>query len=159
MDETISRGSTKQLYGSNKPLNQKYQLERIINLTYEDYGEFSFHNDIDVPTTVQEKRELFNKLSAQYCGNPFFEPNEEFVNSLDKSVSNGGMTRKNRRVKISNSDKLILSKSGDYSEITCEKDLDDLIDDFLTSTIDSTSSEYSFRDIYMYVMILPEDIT
>jgi P4 family phage/plasmid primase-like protien len=158
LDETISRGSTNwQLYGSNKPLNQKYQLERIINLTYEDDGEFSFDNDIEVPIIAQEKRELFNRLSAQYCGNPFFEPNEEFVKSLDKSSSSGGSTRKNRRVRTSNSDKLILSKSGDYSEITCEKDLDELIDDFLTSTIDSTSSEYSFRDIYMYVMILPEE--
>ena len=32
-----------------------------------------------------------------------------------------------------------------------------MIEDFLHTTSDTCCSEYSFRDVYMYVMILPEE--
>lgn len=155
-DEAIPKGTNWQLYGSNKPGNQKYSLINIIHVTYDDDGEFMYDEDVTLPQTAEEKRELFTKVSAHYCGNPYFCLNEDFVASLERNPR-AVNSRKSRRVKQSSNDTMILSINGDYSDITCEKQLDIMIEEFLHTTNDTCSSEYSFRDIYMYVMILPEE--
>ncbi len=157
LDETISRGTTNwQLYGSNKPSNQRYHLVKTIHVTYDDDEDFIYDVDVKIPSSVTDLKPLFGKMSAQYCGNPFFEIKQEFKEKIEKTVKSSS-SRKTRRVKPNNKDSLILSASGDYSEVTCNEHLDSLIEDFINSTSDTCSSEYSFRDIYMYVMILPEE--
>jgi P4 family phage/plasmid primase-like protien len=158
LDETISRGTTNwQVYGSNKPGNQRYQLIKMINVTYDDDGEFMYDVDVEVPTLPADKRAIFGKLCAQYCGNPFFEVNPEFKAALENNVKGGSGARKTRRIKPNNKDRLVLSTSGDYSDVTCVEQLDIMIEDFLVASVDTCCDEYSFRDIYMYVMILPKE--
>ena len=153
LDETISRGTTNwQLYGSNKPNNQRYNLIRMVNVTYDDDHEFIYDDDVAIPTTHLEKMAMYKSICAQYYGNPFFDVNCEFKASLNR-VSGDVSSRKPRRVKPQNNDRLILSTSGDFSDVTCEEQLDAMINDFISSTSDTCCSEHSFRDIYMYLMI------
>jgi P4 family phage/plasmid primase-like protien len=157
LDETISRGTTNwQLYGSNKPGNQRYNMIRIVNVTYDDDNEFIYDEEVVIPTTHVDKSAMFNSICAQYYGNPYFDVNCEFKASLNQSTG-GASSRKPRRVKPQNNDRLVLSTSGDFSDVTSVEHLDSMIDDFISSTTDTCCSEHSFRDIYMYLMILPSE--
>ena len=156
LDETICRGTTNwQMYGSNKPNNQKYSLINIWNVSFEEHDGEILYTEVELPKTNDEKKDIFRKLSAQYCGHPFFPINSEFKDKLENSNKNTA-PRRIRRLK-SSKDKLVLSTSGDYSDVTCKEQLDIMIEEFLVATTDVCCEEHSFRDIYMYVMILPEE--
>ena len=163
-DKGISAGTTAwQLYGSRKPNNEKYQLIHIFQAKW-DGSDFIFP---EIPLSSFDVVKNINKLSVRYKDNLLLFMKNEFIkeyeqykiiNRLDGSSgaikSNGQQALtsivRNAHLDIYNNDFL---NPSNIAKINSKQELDKFINNFLDSI---QVSDYNLREMYDYVMILPE---
>ena len=143
-DEGISKGSTNwQLFGSQKPNNQKYELSYIVNVTIDP-------NDKEFITIPESPKEFdlksnFAKLSARYTGHSKVEVHGnilEIINDKGKSI------KKKKPV--------LLVEPTESIGIHNIADLDTLnraVNNVLSKL---NQNEYHIRELHEYTQILPE---
>ena len=146
LDKGISEGTTNwQLYGSNKPNHDKYRLTSFYDVEYDPADSEMIQNKLNV------KKFDFEKLSVRYTGHPCFFFKAKFVPFHDeiknktKNKINGKLIRKLSSQSSSNNETSVLG-------IRNREDLQQEVDQFL-DTISPT--DYEYREMYEYVMILP----
>jgi P4 family phage/plasmid primase-like protien len=154
LDEGISIGHTNwQLFGSCKPNHAPYKLTQVYNITY-DTDDQSFCMDrIDL-----EKFNLgenIHKLSARYDSHysPFMM-RDPFLEEYQKM--NGGTQvslKKRSSNNIIQNSFLFTASSASFATISNRQQLDDAIQSFLDAA--ESNHEYETREIYDYVMTLP----
>ena len=155
-DKGISNGYTNwQLYGSRKPNHLAYQLSQVWDYSYDPSdGEMSATSiDLDVFLTAEN----FPKLSVRYQNHPQFFYKTAFAQTLATAIDAASSSER-RRNDIPSP---FIGMDGDnhlqnlraISSIRNEEDMEMHINRFLDS-IDT--KEYILREVYEYVMILPE---
>jgi len=157
-DKGISAGYTNwQLYGSKKPHHEAYKLSKVWDYTYDPTdGEMSA-NAIAVATFLTA--ENFPKLSVRYQGNTQFFYKSGFSQTLAQQAS-GGHAPGRRTPGLSEStsfeDFSIMNEHANLqmvSSIRTAEDLESAVNRFLDTI---SPKEYILRELYEYVMILPE---
>ena len=167
-DKGISTGKTPwQLYGSRKPGNDKYQLNRIFDVSFDTSDQEFMYPEIPVSTFDTVKN--IQKLSVRYRNHPALFMKSEFtreyeeykmVNRLGQSHSHGhggstgsssSMTAPSHRstMDVYNDDFLHPSN---VSKIRSRGDLEQAVNHFLDSI---QVSDYNLRETHNYAMILP----
>lgn len=150
-DEGISKGSTNwQLFGSQKPNHQPYELTYISNVTFDSTdGEFCFQPvnicDFDMKSNIQ-------LLSARYKHHPNFELTA-FANQylIDEQLKK---KRKKPTLVVENNSN-ISSHSSEFvpiSDIVDAKSLNNAIESLLNCF---KSDEFELRELHEYTQILP----
>lgn len=154
LDEGISKGTTNwQLFGSQKPKNQAYELTQHFIITYDNSdGEFMMN---EKKITDFDLKNNFYKLSVQNENNPKFELNPKIVGLYNQKLETKGQKIKktNSRTKIN----LIIDDDDDESitlnDIKNKETLRKAVDNLLQSL---SHSEYEIKEIHEYTQILPE---
>lgn len=156
LDEGISKGSTNwQLYGSQKPGNEKYELTQYYNIKFDSDDE-EFSTDVLDVSDFDIKKD-FCKLSVRYKKHPTFPYTESFLKTLEKGNSIG---KKRAKVNYSNKNKLRLIVEDDeddkirLDQIKNQESLDIAIENFLNSL---GINEYEIRETHLYCQLLPEE--
>lgn len=149
LDEGISSGKVGwQLYGSKKPDHEAYALTRwyVANMT--DCGSF----DLEEQDTVFDVVANFEKLSAQYAGNPKFEINVDILVEYNQQLV---ATKRSLPVSSeTSSTPLTEINSGNYMQcidsLSCIEELRAATEAVMSSL------NTSMREIHDYTQILPE---
>jgi P4 family phage/plasmid primase-like protien len=154
LDEGISKGSTNwQLYGSQKPGNEAYEITQIYEVGYSEEDGFSVIEDEVKQFDISKN---FQKLSVQNEGNPRFEMNPGILMEY-----NSRLTSKPKRPKAKaqqSSDNSDDDDGGDNANTMCLEDitnkqqLERAMDNILKAL---NTSEYNIREIHDYTQILP----
>jgi P4 family phage/plasmid primase-like protien len=155
LDDGISKGTTNwQLFGSQKPGNQAYELAQHFIITY-DGSDREFMMD-EKRATDFDLRNNFIKLSVQNENNPRFELNPKILDLYNKKLETKGhkIKRNNSKTKVN----LIFEEddsedSISLNDITNKETLKKAVDNLLQSL---SPSEYEIKEIHEYAQILPE---
>ena len=159
-DKGISTGKTPwQLYGSRKPGNDRYQLTRVFDVSFDQSDEqFMFP---EIPVSNFDVVKNIYKLSVRYKDHPslfmtsrFIQEYEEFVqvNRLGRAAAGGGDTSRvssKTSLDIYNDDFLHPSN---IAKIKSREELDKSVNNFLDSI---QVSDYHLRETHNVTMILP----
>jgi P4 family phage/plasmid primase-like protien len=164
-DKGISTGKTPwQLYGSRKPGNDKYQLSRVFDVSYDSSDEEFMYPEIPVSSFDQVKN--IQKLSVRYKDHPalfmtskFIEHYNEYmqVNRIGTGQSSGqgsggaGTMTILRKPTMDMYNDDFLHPSN-VAKIKNREELDRAVNNFLDSI---QISDYNLRETHNYAMILP----
>jgi len=161
-DKGITTGKVPwQLYGSRKPGNEKYQLTRIFDVSY-DVSDKEFMYP-EIPLSSFDTVKNIQKLSVRYKDHPclfmtsaFAKEYEEYkqVNRLGGGGGGGGcgsssIVPRKSTMDVYNDDFL---HPATISKIRSREELDRAINNFLDSI---PISDYNLRETHNYAMILP----
>jgi P4 family phage/plasmid primase-like protien len=159
-DKGISTGKTPwQLYGSRKPGNERYQLTRVFDVSFDTSDEQFMYPEIPVSSFDIVKN--IQKLSVRYKDHPslfmtskFIQEYEEYkqVNRIGQGNVGGGnsmVVSRKPTLDIYNDDFLHPSN---IARIKSREELDKAVNNFLDSI---QVSDYHLREIHNYAMILP----
>lgn len=152
-DEGISKGHVNwQLYGSRKPGFDKYGLQRIFEIGYDDDDDELSLNEITLSKFDIEKN--FYKLSVRNTKNVSLFMKNDFISVYEKMGNEFKQTRKPKnvivqQVNINGYDNTLLSKIKNRDE------LNHAVDMFLDS-VTNNNDEYYLKTIHEYAMVLPE---
>lgn len=145
-DEGISKGHTNwQLYGSKKPNHEQYRLTGYYEIEYDSTDGELMCDDLNIKKFDMDKD--FKKLSVRYKDHlaPVFTT--EFYDIHQNMLNN--QTKSNYR----STDHVNKRQNIDLLSIRNKTVLDKAIQIFLENL---APSEYEFKEIYEYTMILPE---
>ena len=154
LDNSITSGQTGwQLYGSRKPGHEPYKLTYVYRIGYDTSdGEFT----IDcIPADKISIAEYMPKLSARCSTHPKYFYKSDFIKDLN-GVADPSPRKQFQRLQHAGAAGTNTSNGQNLSVILSIKSKDDLekaIQDFLDSL---PESDHDLRDLYDYVMILPE---
>ena len=158
-DKGISTGKTPwQLYGSRKPGNEKYQLTRVFDVSYDSSDEEFMYPEIPVSSFDQVKN--IQKLSVRYKDHPslfmtskFIEQYEEYKreNGMGRAYENTSHTTVSRRPVMDVYNDEFLHPTN-VARIKNREDLDRAVNNFLDTI---QVSDYNLRETHNYAMILP----
>ena len=152
IDEAVVKGQVNwQLYGSQKPNNEKYRLTNCYTLTYNVQDD-----DWAIKSNLLNKfnnLEHFKLMSAQYTEHTEFPLKQEYCDRFEFEKKNLN-TRDNKSRPKSNIN--IVNKEDldkfDFSKIESEKKLDELIEQLFE---DIRPIDYELKETHDFAMILP----
>ena len=169
-DSGISQGGTGwQLYGSRKPENEAYQITGFYRVKYD--AEESLLVMTEAPISSFDVMKDFQKLTAQYEGNPKYEVHSRVRQEYDQRKSSVAQKKKhspsaNNNRSRSSANKTNIMSDGDMSESSDEIMLEDIINqDTLTQAMNkiieslnrtSTANDYAIIEAHEFAQILPE---
>ena len=159
LDDGICKGSTNwQLYGSRKPGNEAYELTCYTLAKYDsDDGEFR-----TIPKKVSEfdMKNNFDKLTAQFDGNPRFELNPKILDVYNKRLESRGSGTRAKKPPSKNRVNLLVEDDDEndcvqisVNDITNMEILKKAVNNLLNSL---KPDEYKIQEIHEYTQILPE---
>lgn len=152
-DEGITNGHTNwQLYGSQKPGHESYQLTTVYNVTYDPIdGEWITNNE-DIANYLNQDN--FHKLSVRYNEHPQYFYTNAFLQTLSAVSDN---TKDSRRRTPSPQVTQEWGNEIDVATISRIRNANEL-EMCLNRYLDSLSpTEYRLRETYEYTMTLPEE--
>ena len=153
MDNSITTGQTGwQLYGSRKPGHEPYRLTYVYRIGY-DTSDSEFTMDC-VPVAQISIEEYMPKLSARCTTHPKYFYKSDFIKEMD-GVADPSPRKQFQRMAGANT--LVGGANGlslaVWLSIRNADDLEKAVQDFLDSL---PESDHELRELYAYVMILPE---
>uniref|UniRef100_A0A6C0I2U2 SF3 helicase domain-containing protein n=1 Tax=viral metagenome TaxID=1070528 RepID=A0A6C0I2U2_9ZZZZ len=160
-DERISNGKNGwQLFGSQKPGCDKYELSRIFDVTYcPDDGEFEYPT---IPLETFNVKENLYKMSARYPNNITLFMKSDFLRKYQGSrsgASGAGTMQQNNSLTnhfvtaIGGSSSSNMHIQQDLSKIRNAAELESAVNEFLDNVL---PSEYELREMHEVTMLLPE---
>jgi len=159
-DKGISNGKTPwQLYGSRKPANDRYQLTRVFDVSYDPADqEFMYP---ETPVSSFDVVKNIHKLSVRYKDHPSLFMTTKFIQEYEeyKQVNRIGGATGGNTSSITVSRKPTLDVYNDdflhpsnIIKIKSREELDRAVNNFLDSI---QVSDYNLREMHNYAMILP----
>ena len=145
IDEGVAKGFVNwQLYGSRKPGNQAYLINKHYTLTHVNDNWDIIENDIN---NFDTKKNIY-KLSAHYTKHPKFDILDSVKDNFEKNCK--GLTKKQQPT--IKKKKLIVAPN--YGNIKNEAELDELLEDMLNED-NIGPCNYKIKETHQYTMILP----
>ena len=149
MDRGISSGSNNwQVYGSRKPGHQRYELTNIYNIKYKNEHSDFISNIVteEIPVANFNLSKNIHKLSAKYSDHIEIKTKDSILNECSTMTlkKKGG-----RKFKVVNNSTGII----DFRDITTREILNEQLELWFSKL---TDADYKYREIYDYVMALPE---
>ena len=164
-DEGVTKGTVNwQLYGSRKPNHDKYSLTRLFNVSYDESdGELMISEQLlsqfDIEKNIDKLSVRYKKHVSLFMKNDFMATYNEF-----KKKNNIGTNNNNNVSKqlinpiIANRDRGdMYINIGLISSIKNQEELDLAVNSFIRNVSESLT-EYEFKTLYEYVMVLPESL-
>ena len=147
IDEGITRGTVNwQLYGSQKPDNERYELKYIYNAILNlENNEWKF-----IKKKVQDfdLEKDFYKLTVRNSSFPKFPIKKTFEKDSEKIINEFTKKRK-PKLNINN------SKSMDILNINNIEELDEIVKEML-SKIESNTGDYELKETHLFTLLLPD---
>jgi hypothetical protein len=152
LDSCISNGTNNwQLYGSKKPEHEAYKLTKVMNVSF-DTSDGEWICDTE-PVEKFMNEDNFMKLSVRNKNIPQYFYKSAFSKELAGRTSDQ-RPRNNTQVAVSQNEDVEGSIGlRQIRAIQSKEDLDIVVERFLESL---SPSQYVYKEIYDYTMILPE---
>ena len=146
-DEGISKGTTNwQMFGSQKPNNEAYQLTYITNVSIDP----SDNEFMTIPQSVKsfDLKANFHLLSARYSNHPCFELQPAMIKMLETQ----SVDKKKKPVLLIQSNDVIDDDNLSIDQITDADSLQRAVNYMLKSL---KANEYYIKELHEYTQILP----
>ena len=157
IDEGITKGFVNwQVYGSQKPNNERYELTNYFTLTYDAEDDIWDYNQNNIKTSFNIKDHL-PIMSARNNNHTNYELTDNktilsLLNVEKNDINNKAKKSLANSFNNNNNNNKIDLDNYDFSKISNMQELDKLINNFLENL---SYNDYELKELHSFVMILP----